>query len=380
MLVATGDRRGRFSAPRRVGAWRASPPAVAAGPGGAALAAWEASDGVRVALRTGTGHRWVIRRVASSTGSAINGLEVVHDPRGGWVLAERQYPRAGSALPYRVRALTLERDGTPVGAPQDLGLGEFGIDARPSDALAVDARGVVTLALRRELPPGGAPGAGTPVVVTQRMHHGRFGPLHELQGARAGDHFADPRVATAPDGGAFVAATDIANCGDAGCFGLPAIARLTGLGLGPAAGPALPRANRAFGPWVAPTGTGAVLVFSYKEAPAAFSRIAPVQAVAVRADGSFGAVQRLTGSVGASEPVALTLDDGRVLAMWVGARGWGAAVADRDGRFHADRGPIGPPPSFFHSNPTNRDVRTAGRWAIVGWARHARVRLSLRAF
>src|SRR3954453_8443336 len=130
VLVATGDRRGRFSAPRRVGAWRASPPAVAAGPRGAALAAWEASDGVRVALRTGTGHRWVIRRVASSTGSAINGLEVVHDPRGGWVLAERQYPRTGTARPYRVRALTLERDGAPVGAPQDLGLGEFGIDAR----------------------------------------------------------------------------------------------------------------------------------------------------------------------------------------------------------------------------------------------------------
>jgi len=380
VMISTGAR-GRFSAPRRVGRLRAGEPAVAAAPGGAALVAWEASDGVRVALRRRTGGRWVIRRVATSTGSEINAVVAIHDPRGGWVIAERQFPRtSGLGMPYHVRALTLERDGTPVGTPQDLGLGEIALDARPSGALAVDARGVVTLAFRRERPPGDSGTSPLPVVVTQRVHHGRFGPPLELRGARTSDAFADPRVAAAPAGGALVAVTDIANCGDAGCFGLPALARLTGSDLTPAASPALARPNRAFGPWVAPTGTGAVLVFSYKDTPAAFSRIAPVQAVAVRADGSFGAVQRLTGSVGASEPVALPLDRGRVLAMWVGARGWGAAVAGRDGRFRADRGPVGPPPSFFHSNPTNRDVRTAGRWAIVGWARNARVRLSVRAF
>jgi len=48
-------------------------PAVAAGPGGAALVAWEASDGIRIALRTKTGRAFRVRRLTASTGSAING-------------------------------------------------------------------------------------------------------------------------------------------------------------------------------------------------------------------------------------------------------------------------------------------------------------------
>src|SRR4051794_10265434 len=48
VVAVTGDARGRFSRPRRLGRWSAVPPAVAAGPGGAALVAWEARDGIHV--------------------------------------------------------------------------------------------------------------------------------------------------------------------------------------------------------------------------------------------------------------------------------------------------------------------------------------------
>jgi hypothetical protein len=352
---------------------------VAAGPRGAALVAWEARDGIRVAVRRAAGRRWVVRRVAVSTGSPINGVQAAHDPRGGWVLAERQFPGPGG-LPrqYRVRTLSLWADGAPAGAPQDLGLGHFGLDARQVGALSVDATGVATLAFQREVDGfSGAP-RERPILVTQRVHAGRFGPTHELKGdARS---FADARVAPAPGGGAFVAATGVGRCGDTGCFGTPVLARLTGSSLSAASSPEPAQDNRASGAWPVATGTGAALVFSAKDRPAPFSRLAPVHAAAVRADGSMGEVQRLTGAAVASEPTAKPLSRGRALAVWTGARGWGAAVADVHGRFGAVRPPAGPPPSFGHTNPTNRHLATAGSYAIVAWSLGGRVRLTTRAF
>jgi hypothetical protein len=49
------------------------------------------------------------------------------------------------------------------------------------------------------------------------------------------------------------------------------------------------------------------------------------------------------------------------------------------------RAPQSPPTAEpGHSNPTNRDLRTAGRWAIFAWSREAhgrvRVRVSVRGF
>ena len=49
----------------------------------------------------------------TSTGSEINGVAIAADPLGGWVVAERQYPRKGSGKPYRVRALSLDAQRSP---------------------------------------------------------------------------------------------------------------------------------------------------------------------------------------------------------------------------------------------------------------------------
>jgi hypothetical protein len=51
-----------------------------------------------------------------------------------------------------------------------------------------------------------------------------------------------------------------------------------------------------------------------------------------------------------------------------------------DGSFETTAAPKGPPPAPFHSNPTNRDLRTAGRYAIFTWARAGRVRVAVRRF
>jgi hypothetical protein len=76
----------------------------------------------------------------------------------------------------------------------------------------------------------------------------------------------------------------------------------------------------------------------------------------------------------------MALDNGRVLALWASQRRIGAALAHRDGRFRATAAPSGPPPERYHYNATNRDLRTAGRYAIFAWSRGGVVRVSRRRF
>ena len=367
IYAVTGDARGRFGRLQRLGRWASIASVVAAGRDGAALVAWEARDGLRVAVRRRTGRRLTIRRLATSSNSAINDLAVQVDPRGGWFLLENEFSQ--KTRKNRVRAFTLRADGTPALAPQSLGQGSFGAEARPVRALAVDDRGYATAVF------------GTPdgVVAAQGVHQGHFGPL-----APFGDRsITDPRVTASrdADGRPLVAATRIANCGDAGCFGQPVAARLdpTGRPL-PFAVPALEHPGRAFGPSIAPLGAGAAaLVFSLKSGPDAFSRLAPVKAVVVRDGAAPGALQTLTPKA-AAEPVAATLSRDRVLVLWSGNRGFGAALAGADGTFRKTVQPPGPPPELYHTNTTNRAIATGGPYALVGWSRAGRVRLTLRRF
>jgi len=366
IYAVTGDRRGRFSRPRRLGRWAAITSVVAAGRGGAALAAWEAPDGIRIAIRTRTGRPLRTRLLAGSNGEAINDLAVADDPRGGWFMLESQF--SDKTRHNRVRAFTLRPDATLALAPQTLGQGSFGADARPIRALAVDDRGHATAVFTSDQGP----------MASEGVHAGHFGPPQPLGGER----FSDPRVAAAPaPGGALIAMTNTADCGDVGCFGAPVALRLgRGGPPSPFQVPALAHPNRAFGPSIAPLGSGAAaLVFSLKDAPRAFDNRAPVRAVVVRDGAAPGPLQTLT-SKPAGEPIAAALGGGRALVLWSGARGFGAALAGPDGRFRTTAEPPGPPPPPFHTNPTNRALATAGPYALVGWSRAGRVRLSLRRF
>jgi hypothetical protein len=339
--------------------------AIAAGRGGAAAIAYEAADGIHVAVHSA--RRLRDRRVATSTGSEINGVTIAADPLGGWVVAERQFPRRGSGVPYRVRTLSLDTAGRLVGEVQDLGLGSFGIDARPIAALTVLPDGRALLVFERE--PATQSFERQLVVLTMRPHGGTFTEPVVLAPGHA---LTDARV-TMADGQATISATDATACGDAGCAGQPRALRLAADGTpGELLGPVLANPNRAFAPWAA----GAALVFQLKAGVQPFTREAPVRAVSLTGD---GALQTLTRDR-ATEPVALALPDGRVLAVWATRSSFGAALAGPDGRFKKTAAPAGPPPAPYHSNPTNRDARAAGRFVLVTWARGATVRVSRRAF
>jgi hypothetical protein len=301
--------------------------------------------------------------VAASTGSEINGVAIAADPQGGWVVAERQYPRKGSAKPYRVRALSLDADGRRIGAVQDLGRGEFGIDARPTSALAVLPDGRAVLTFQRDVE--GSLSSG-PVAVAVRPHGGAFAPPVDLPGP-----LRDPRVTVAGDQ-AVISATAGVSCGDSGCSGNPRAFSITGA---PLAAPDLDHPNRSFGAWA----VRKALIFQRKDGPQPFSREAPVKAITFAVDGSLGRVQTLT-RVRSTEPIGLALDGGGTLALWATRKRLDAAFAGADGRFRGISAPSGAPPEPYHTNSTNRDARAGGRYAIVTWARGRTVRVSVRRF
>ncbi|MEA2190374.1 MAG: hypothetical protein QOI73_495 [Solirubrobacteraceae bacterium] len=379
LMLATGSSGGRFAQPRPIDRAGAREWSVAARPGGGVLVAWQDTDGIHAAVRARSGAAIAVRRVVASTGEEINGLQVAADPLGGWALAELQFRATGQRF-YDVRAMTLAADGRLQGAVQDLGPGDFGIDARPTQAIAVDDRGRAVLAFRREQ--SAADGLGPtplPVLVTTRPHGGAFSAPVAL----SGDATADPRVAVGAGGRALIAATQVRSSGDAGVFGNPVVAAVAPAGtLGDPVGPPLSNPKRAFAPSAAFTSQGrSVLVFQLKTGSQPFQTEAPVRAVALGPDGSPGPLQTLTAGQ-AKEPVVMSLRGGRALALWSGRSGLGASLAGPDGRFEKTAEPKGPPPEPFHSNPTNRDLRTAGRWAIFAWGREAdgRVRVSVRGF
>jgi len=377
LMLATGSRSGRFGAPRVIERTGTREFSVAAAPGGAFLLAWEDSDGLHAAVRTKGGRRIVERRYDSGPPSAINGVQVAADPQGGWVLAQRVFPHgARRDRLYGVRALSLDGAGRQLGAVQDLGAGDFGIDARPTQALTVAPDGRAVLTFRRETP-NRFPSAPAPVVVATRPHGGTFGAPVALPG----DPAADPRVAIGEDGSTLIAATQIRSRGDAGFFGNPVVAAVSPAGaIGAPLGPELGNPKRAFAPTAVATGAGrGVLVFQLKTSAEAFATEAPVRAVAIRADGTLGGLQSLTGGR-AKEPVAMGLSGGRALTIWSGRRGLDARLAQFDGIFRKTAPPKGPPPRPFHTNSTNRDLRTAGPYAIFTWARDGRVRVTVRRF
>lgn len=275
LMLATGTAGGRFGAPRVIDRAGARDHSIAAARGGVFLLAWEDGDGIRVAVRTRAGRRIVTRRVATSTGETINGLQVAADPLGGWVIAERVFPSGPRRdRLYGVRVLSLDAAGRRIGDVQDLGAGQFGIDARPTQALAVGPDGRAVLAFGRQTPLGRP--APQPVVVATRPHGGTFGTPVVLPGPPA----ADPRVAVDGAGRALVTFTQIRSRGDAGVFGSPAVATVQPDGtLSAPLGPTLEFPGRAFAPSAAFTSAGAALVFQLKTKSEPFVQEAPVRAV-----------------------------------------------------------------------------------------------------
>jgi hypothetical protein len=348
LVMSVGKKSGRFRAPKVIAK---KPLDYAVAPG---AVAYEARDGIHVYTRGRDRH------VATSTGSDINGVAIAADPLGGYVIAERAFRRDKRRV-YTVRALSVDADGRRVGAVQELGDGQFGIDARPTQSLAVLPDGRALLVFQRESASFQDP---EPVVFSTRPHGGSFAAPVVV-----GDGLTDPRVTVSGDHAALTVAKT-AICGDTGCAGAPQrIPVNADGGLGTATGPSLSKPGRAFAAWSTPS----ALVFLLKTGPKPFSKEAPVRAWAG------GSLQTLT-SARAHEPVALALSGERTLALWATRTKFGAALAGPDGHFKKTSAPAGPGPALYHFNPTNRDARSAGDWAIVTWSHGKTVRVSIRHF
>lgn len=380
VVLTTGDARGRFTTLRTTGRWSATSVAVAAKPSGRALVAWEAKDGIRVAVRARAGGPFVTRLAATSTGSAINELTAAADPKGGWVLAERRFPRRGSGPLYRVQTVSLRDDGRGAGPAQDLGRGFFGLSSPPTTALRVDVNGRAVLAFERELTPAEQADGPTiaPLVIATRPHGGSF-TARTVPGGREG-RIVGAGVSVR---GASVAisATVTERCGDVGCFGAPGLLRL-GVDDAPmsATKPALRYPGRAFAPEIAALPEGrSIVAFRQKTGVDAFSTQAPLRALVFGAEGKPGPVQILS-----SRPVSamrlVSVDRGvAALAVWSGQRGFGAAAVSERGspRFRRSQPPPLPPLQRFGSH---LDLVAAGPYALAAVGTGDGVRLTLRRF
>ncbi len=223
--------------------------------------------------------------------------------------------------------------------------------------------------LDREYP--AEPGLST--LVRARPHGGPWGAPSEVPG------LGDARVTADPEGGAVLAGTRAARRGDVGLFGEPVATRVEVDGVvGELRGPALANPGRAFTPSaVALAGGRRLLVHSLKSGPAAFSNVAPVAAVTLGPGEQRKPLSPLTARL-ASEPVAVPLAGSRAFVVWAGERGWGATLVSAAGAAGPTAVPPGPAPARFHSNATNRDVRTAGAYVALTSERAGRVRVTLR--
>lgn len=321
------------------------------------LVAWMSGEALRVRALTTAG--WSATRSYEGW-SRYASVLVRSDPRGGWVLASQVNTSPDRDAPaYRVRAVSLDDSGRLLGTVQDLGEGEL-------TDLAVDDRGLAAVLIKpRSFP--------VSVAVSVRPHDRAFS--------------VPTAVPQAADGDLVVGSKDIAlaftrverSCGEAGCNGAPRVVRIgvSGPTAGPI-GPPLSTPGRATRPTSVFAGPRTAIVFQLKRRPDPFRFLAPVYGTFLDANGRAGRLQRLsTGN--ASRPVIGALSHGRVLAVWVEARSLSAALATQ-GRFRRTTAPAGPSPTPLSTSESERELQTAGRYAVLTWIHRGTLRASIRHY
>ena len=209
-----------------------------------------------------------------------------------------------------------------------------------------------------------------PVLVSTRPYRRRFSVPVSVPGSPMA-YASEEQVAVGRSGQAVVgfAHGDPGACNESRCRGAPRISRLLRDTPLAALGPALAFPSRAQQPAMAVTTTGTALTaFVLKERPEPFVDAGPIHATAITSDGQVAPLQRLTRTA-ARAPQVVGLADGQALCVWsVGryeVRSFGAAIADRTGRFRAISPPAGRParPGFGQS----WSLRTAGQWIQLAW-------------
>ncbi|MGI8624611.1 MAG: hypothetical protein ACR2NB_14275, partial [Solirubrobacteraceae bacterium] len=173
LRARVGDRTGRFGAATVLTRAAVFSYSVAVRPGGDRLVAWTGPSGLRAALyRRG---RWTTRTLSTGTRSEGDVVQVAVDPRGGWVMVV-------GVRPGVVQALDLADDGSRVGPVHALGTGNFGGEARPFFALAVDREGTAFFTYRDDQADPTDPRVPPRSQIRARPHGGQWGSAVTIDG------------------------------------------------------------------------------------------------------------------------------------------------------------------------------------------------------
>jgi hypothetical protein len=337
IVVAVGDRRGRFGAPRRI-ARHGHEPDVAIGDDGAALIAWADRGRAWLVARSARGRLGTPRQISPPSHDAIVGPRVAIASNGDAVIAWTAGTATWAAL----------RTAGHLGAPQRLGDGA--LDTFGATPLAVDNAGDAAVAF------------------VTRDHQ-----LRVARRAAGATTFAVTSVGVPPatepalavDGD--VTAAWIAGQGFESDFDGPlsyAASPFTTVGIGPPT-------QRAFLPHVVSLGFGnAAIAWQdrvHDTRPTLLN--GPIRTITRNADGTITGPRTLDANPRARRPRLAPLSPFRALAVWTstppGSRRliWRAARAGSDGRFVRTTAPRGNAPSFTLA----QELATAGHYAALVW-------------
>jgi hypothetical protein len=362
--IATGTPGGRFSAPRHLAS------RVVGGPlelfpfalgDGRFMVIWSDSRGLQVSRHPGR-TRTVLEDPAMIADVARDG--------SGWLVLYRGAPeRAGYSA---IRIARLDARGRLRGPTISLGTGYAFPRWDRGGLLHVDDRGTARAVWTMASPsPFGS--LGGVEVMSVRPRGGSFAaPVILDEQAR------EAAIAGRPGAGAVVTWTREERTREWGAYGSPQLLRPSSAAALPVPTLAAEPARGTFAPRALPLDRRRTLVIYQFHDPARMSLTGAVRATVVDATGS-GRVQRLTDGK-SKEPRIGAISGARALVAWARAGTWKAALAGADGVLRSVAAPRGPAARSNHSAQTNRDLRTGGRYAILAWDSHGRVRASVARF
>jgi len=353
ILVASGDARGRFGRPERVGRGYAASVAIA--DDGTAFVAWVQGRAVKVAVRPRGRSFGASRTLAVSEGKASVFAPVVNVDRRANALvawaARRGTAAPGDTLVERVD-MAFRRKGRSFGAPMTIAAG--------TGRVVFDEDGRVVAAVRLYAQSGGTfPIPFASASVAQVVSGSPRGPFVGPVTLSASPAY-DVRVATGV-GARVGVAWESAFGPESDPYGpiQTSIGSPTASYEAPVDAP-VARADRAFGPLVAFGANGElVTVWQEKVHPSSFSA-APLYWAARRPGAAFGPRAILAGA-DITQPALASTGDGRAVMTWSFGSLRSALYRSATG-FHTISAPRGRAQRF-------RAIRlaAAGDFAIVGW-------------
>ena len=364
ILVASGDARGRFGRPERVGRGYLSSVAIA--DDGTAFVAWAQRRAIKVAARPRSRHFGRPRTLAVSKGkSSISAPTMDVDRRGNtlvtWTVG-RGSAAPGGMLVERVE-LVFRRKGRTFGAPMTIAAG--------AGSVVFDEHDRVVAAVELSTSGGPLPGPFASTSVAQVVSGSPRGPFTAPVTLSASPTY-DVRMAIGVKAEVAIA-WESAFGPESNPYGpiQTSIGAPTGRFEAPVNAP-VARADRAFGPLVAFGGEGELVTIWQEKVHPGSGSAAPLYWAARRAGRPFGPRTILAGA-DVTQPALASTGDGRAVMVWSFGSLRSALYRSATG-FDKISAPRGRAQRF-------RAIRlaAAGDFAVLGWRdADGRLRASVR--